>query len=273
MFAGLAEPAGGPGPPVSPPRCRGLLPGLAAAGRSPRPGSRPTSARAPQGPPGGPLPPGEMHPCEGPRIGHVGRGWCDSRKRRHAPGQRVVAKNRTACRRMNWKRSRTLLIKQRLQNHIETLLINQDAKRTIPSEGWCARPGATRQRVRGSRVGEDDEAVGRRHAPRVGRPTPRLRHLAGKGEAGVLQARAGPPVGRSANQAQRRSHLGPDAHLLPEAPSRFHQAGPGEVGGADGQFLEISQQGRGLRRHRAAGQPGRWPARRLPTWPRPAPTA
>ena len=107
-------------------------------------------------------------------------------------------------------------------------LSGRQADDSRPRVGRTSRRNC--QGVRGSRVGEDDEAVGRRLAPRVGPPTPRLGHFAGKGEAGVLRARAGPPVGRPANQARRRNHLRPDASPTTGSTRTSSPSRPGRSG-------------------------------------------
>ncbi len=148
----------------SPPRCRGLLPGLAAPGRSPRPGFRPTSERP---------------------------------RRRARPAERFPpAKSTGVTARCRWAASarKVILLSDVMPAGLRMVSEEQgppaggriggavdvvDPARAAKADrdpadlsgrqaddsarGLVARPAATRQDVRGARVGQDAEAVGRRH--------------------------------------------------------------------------------------------------------------
>ncbi|MEN6452459.1 MAG: peptidyl-prolyl cis-trans isomerase [Thermoguttaceae bacterium] len=111
------------------------MPAQPGAGSRPStwPGQNPSDA-SPNGKLG--LPPGELHQYEGAeQLGGVGQdviiasdvmppinAWCEKNKYSLPPGQ--------------LEEQRMMMIREGLQTRITTLLIVQDAKRTIPTEGW-----------------------------------------------------------------------------------------------------------------------------------------
>ena len=152
--------------------------------------------------------------------------------------------------------SRDARCRKRLKGLIETKLVYQDAKRTIPTEGW---PHVEKQLTKQFEEVELDKMMkkaGVEHAPRVRPEAPHVGHVAGAREAGVHRALAGPGVGPPASQARRGNHLRPDGCLLPRPLAGVHHARPRPVGGTDGPLLQVSHEGRGLRGHRADGEPG-----------------
>jgi parvulin-like peptidyl-prolyl isomerase len=127
-----------PGPPTQPaPASRPpSWPGDGGAESSPwvPPDQRP--APPPSSAPGETLPAGQLHPCEGTKeFGRVGQDVI-LESEVMPPVNEWYLKNKDRVPPDELEAQRTLLIKQRLQNRVETLLISQDAKRTIPSEGW-----------------------------------------------------------------------------------------------------------------------------------------
>ncbi len=90
----------------------------------------------PSSPPGGTLPAGEKHRCNGAMpLGRVGDEvilLSDVTP----PAYEWYLKNKDLLPADELEAQWTLLIRQGLQKRIETLLIYQDAKRTIPDEGW-----------------------------------------------------------------------------------------------------------------------------------------
>jgi parvulin-like peptidyl-prolyl isomerase len=81
-------------------------------------------------------PVGEITPCDGTRI--IARVGSDAIFESEAAGavNEVIEKNKDRIPADQLDKQRDLLIQQRLKGLIETKLIFQDARRTIPAEGW-----------------------------------------------------------------------------------------------------------------------------------------
>ena len=145
-----------------------------------------------------------MKPCDGTRI--VARVGSEAILESEVVGavNEVLEQNKDHIPPDQLEAQRELLIQKRLKSLIETKLIFQDAKRTIPDRGLVARREATDQAVRGRRAGKDDEE-GRGRASRR-EFDQKLRTLGTsleQREAGVHGAYAGQRVDPPANQARR----------------------------------------------------------------------
>ncbi|MCE5267393.1 MAG: peptidyl-prolyl cis-trans isomerase [Planctomycetaceae bacterium] len=83
------------------------------------------------------LPPGELHSCDGTgRLAVVGQEVILEGDVVTPPVKEFILKSKDRMPPEEFEAQRMMLIRQSLQRRIETLLITQDAKRTIPSEGW-----------------------------------------------------------------------------------------------------------------------------------------
>ena len=126
-----------PGPPIQPaPASRPVAwPGSAPPEMSPwvPPDQRSLPSQAP---PADGFPAGEVKPCDGSRI--IARVGSDAILESEVAGavNEFLETNKERIPPSQWEEVRHALIKQRLKPLIETKLIFQDAKRTIPAEGW-----------------------------------------------------------------------------------------------------------------------------------------
>lgn len=77
-----------------------------------------------------------MKPCTG--TGISARVGSDAILESEAAGtvNELIEANKSRIPPINWRRRRELLLQQRLKGLIETKLIFQDAKRTIPADNW-----------------------------------------------------------------------------------------------------------------------------------------